>query len=92
VDQGGFIIASERAESGVDDASVGVAMLDRIESSIERFTADGAYETRAIYEVLQEAESPIPINGGSAATVRTLVRGEPSSQDGVVSETQRGLL
>ena len=33
-------------------ASVGVGMIDRIVSVIERFTADGAYDTRAIYEVL----------------------------------------
>ncbi|MFT5430433.1 MAG: hypothetical protein ACI9OJ_001107 [Myxococcota bacterium] len=56
VDSEGFIAASELTDSGVDDASVGVAMIDRIESAIERFTADGAYDTRAIYAVFQEAE------------------------------------
>ena len=52
VDAEGFIVASQLTESGVDDASVGVAMIERIEAAIDRFTADGAYETRAVYEAL----------------------------------------
>ena len=60
VDAGGFIIASELTDSGVDDASVGVAMIEGIEGAIERFTADGAYDTRAIYEVLGAAAAPVP--------------------------------
>jgi hypothetical protein len=60
VDGVGFIIASELTESGVDDASVGVTFIDRVESAIERFTADGAYDTKAIYAALHEAASPVP--------------------------------
>ena len=60
VDAGGFIIASELTDSGVDDASVGVAIIEGIEGAIERFTADGAYDTRAIYEVLGAAAAPVP--------------------------------
>ncbi len=52
VDAEGFIVASELTDSSVDDASVGAAMIRRIEAPIERFTADGAYDTRAIYEAL----------------------------------------
>ena len=44
VDGEGFLVASERTESGVDDASFGVAMIDRIESTIARFTADEGVE------------------------------------------------
>jgi hypothetical protein len=60
VDAGGFIITSELTDSGVDDASVGVAMIEGIEGAIERFTADGAYDTRAIYEVLGAAAAAVP--------------------------------
>ena len=60
VDAEGFIVASELTESGVDDASVGVAMIEGIEADIGRFTADGAYDTRAIYEVLVGARVPGP--------------------------------
>ncbi|MFT7624140.1 MAG: hypothetical protein ACI9WU_003327, partial [Myxococcota bacterium] len=61
VDGEGFIVASELTDSFVDDASVGVVMTGRIESAIERFTADGAYDTRAIYEALQEAAAGAPV-------------------------------
>ncbi|MFT7626021.1 MAG: hypothetical protein ACI9WU_005214 [Myxococcota bacterium] len=52
VDSEGFISASELTGSGVDDRSVGVALIERIAASIQRFTADGAYDTRAIYDAL----------------------------------------
>ncbi|MFT7624675.1 MAG: hypothetical protein ACI9WU_003864 [Myxococcota bacterium] len=52
VDSEGFISASELTGSGVDDASVGVALIERIDASIQWFTADGAYDTRAIYDAL----------------------------------------
>ncbi|MFT5432468.1 MAG: hypothetical protein ACI9OJ_003167, partial [Myxococcota bacterium] len=60
VDGEGFIVASELTESGVDDASVGGALIDRIDSAIDRFTADGAYDTRAIYEALLESGPSVP--------------------------------
>jgi hypothetical protein len=60
VDGEGFIVASELTDSGVDDASVGVAMIERVEAAIERFTADGAYDTRAIYEALGGRDGPGP--------------------------------
>ena len=52
MDAQGFIVASELTDSGVDDASAGVGMIERIEATVDRFTADGAYDTRAIYEAL----------------------------------------
>jgi hypothetical protein len=39
VDGQGFIVASELTESSADDASVGVTLIDRIESNIGRFNA-----------------------------------------------------
>ena len=52
VDAGGFIVASELTESGVDDGAVGVAIIRGYRAGIERFTADGAYDSRAIYEAI----------------------------------------
>jgi hypothetical protein len=52
IDGDGFIVASELTDSSVDDASVGVTMTEQVEAAIGRFTADGAYDTRAIYEAL----------------------------------------
>ena len=48
----GFIVTSELTDSGLDDATVGAAMIEELEVAIERFAADGAYDTRATYEAL----------------------------------------
>jgi len=52
IDSDGFIVATELTDSSVDDASVGTTMIDHMEAAIARFTADGAYDTRAIYAAL----------------------------------------
>jgi Transposase DDE domain len=62
VDADGFIVASKLTESGVDDASVGTEMIREQGPRIARFTADGAYDTRAIYDALAAA-------GGAAVRV-----------------------
>ena len=50
VDDEGFIVAAELTTSSDDDASTVPDLLDQIEAPIWRFTADGAYDHRAIYE------------------------------------------
>ena len=52
IDADGFIMASELTDSSEDDATVGVTMIEEIVTVIERFTADGAYDKRALYEAL----------------------------------------
>ena len=50
VDDEGFIVAAELTTNGGDDASTVPDLLDQIEDPIWRFTADGAYDHRSIYE------------------------------------------
>ena len=50
IDGDGCIIASALTDSSADDAYVGISMLEQIESPITQFTADGAYDTRPMYE------------------------------------------
>ena len=50
VDDEGFIVAAELTASSGDDASTLPALLDQIEVPIRRFTADGAYDHRSIYD------------------------------------------
>jgi hypothetical protein len=92
VDGQGFVVASELTDSSTGDASVGVAMIEDIDAEIARFTADGAYDTRAIYETLQEAESRVPEEEkkGTNVTVRATARGDPSSENGVAFESVGG--
>ena len=50
VDGKGFIVAAEITVSSGDDASNLPDLLDQIEAPIRRFTADGAYDHRSIYD------------------------------------------
>ncbi len=62
VDERGFIIAHGMTESRVDDASVVPDLLKQVDGSIERFTADGAYDKASVYDLLTErgAEVVVP--------------------------------
>jgi IS5 family transposase len=64
VDERGFIIAHDLTESGVDDASVVPELLNQVSSEIDRFTADGAYDTVAVYQALtaRGASAVLPPN------------------------------
>ena len=57
VDAQGFIVASALTDSGQDDATEGVRMIGGLGRAIGRFTADGAYDTRPVYEALATAGS-----------------------------------
>ena len=53
-------MASALTDSGVDDSSVGVDVIKENEARMARFTADGAYDTRAIYEALATSGATVP--------------------------------
>ncbi len=48
-----FIVASALTESTEDDAVVGVRLIEQLDAVVGSFRADGAYDTRAIYSVLE---------------------------------------
>jgi hypothetical protein len=52
IDGDGYIIAAALTDRIGDDASVGISLLEQIEGTISRFTADGAYDSRPMYEAL----------------------------------------
>ena len=55
MDRHGYIIAAALTDRIVTDASVGISILEQIEGTIARFTADGAYDSRPMYEALAAA-------------------------------------
>ena len=55
IDGDGYIIASALTDRIVSDASVGISILEKIEGTIARFTADGAYDSRPMYDALAAA-------------------------------------
>ncbi len=55
IDGDGYIIASALTDRIADDGCVAISMLEQIEGNIARFTADGAYDSRPMYEALAAA-------------------------------------
>jgi len=58
VDANGFIVSSRLTESGAQDAPVGAEMIANLGRDIERFTSDGAYDTREMYSTLEAKGTP----------------------------------
>ena len=50
VDGSGAIVARVLTDGSTDDAQTGLTLIDAVDSPVSRFTADGAYDTAAIYE------------------------------------------
>ena len=61
VDERGFIVAQCLTESRVDDASVLPELLSQVRARIDCFTADGAYDKTAVYEVLTKRGARIVV-------------------------------
>jgi IS5 family transposase len=57
VDGDGYIIASALTDRIADDGCVAISMLEQIKGSITRFTADGAYDSRPMYDALATARA-----------------------------------
>ncbi len=54
VDEDGFIVAATLTTSSEDDPSTVPELVEQVHSPIRRFTADGADDTRSVYELLGE--------------------------------------
>ena len=50
VDGSGAIVARVLTGGSTDDAQTGLTLIEAVDSAVSRFTADGAYDTVAIYE------------------------------------------
>ena len=76
VDGDGYVVASALTESSVDDSSVGVELLGQLPAEVASFRADGAYDTRAVYDALTEVGAPeldiaIPPRRGASSSSST---------------------
>ena len=79
VDANGVIIADQLTDSSVDDSSVVSDLLGQVDDDIERFTADGAYDTWSIREALA-ARGAIVVVPPSKKAVES-GRDTPASRD-----------
>ena len=55
VDDNGDIVAEALTGHTVDDADMVPELLDQVEAPVRRFTGDGAYDTRGVYDAVDEA-------------------------------------
>ena len=62
VDRAGVIVAHALTEPTVDDATIGIDLMETVDDEIARVTADAAYDTVAFYEAagLRDATVVVP--------------------------------
>ena len=60
VDGSGAIVARVLTDGSADDAQTGLALIDAVDRAVSRFTADGAYDTVAIYAAARGARVVVP--------------------------------
>ena len=54
VDEDGFIVAAQLTDKAVADATALPELLEQVVEPIERVTADGAYDRKAVYQALHD--------------------------------------
>ncbi len=69
VDRSGVIVARVLTESIVDDAKIGIDMMEQVDSRILSVTADAAYDTIAIYEAAHARRAKDVVRPTRAASV-----------------------
>ncbi len=72
VDGSGAIVAQVLTDGSADDAKTALKLIDAVKGNISRFTADGAYDTIAIYEAAgaRGAEVVVPPTKTAAVSRR----------------------
>jgi hypothetical protein len=58
VDEDGYVVTEALTQHTVDDTDVLPDLLDQIDAPLERFTGDGAYDTRGVYSAVGAAGGP----------------------------------
>ena len=78
VDRSGLIVAEVLTEWNADDAKTALDLIDEVEGDIASFTADAAYDTRAIYDAAAGRGARVVVPPMKTAT-RSRRRRLPSS-------------
>ena len=69
VDGSGAIVAHVLTDGSADDATTALTLIDAVEGAISRFTADGAYDTIAIYEAADARGAEVVVPPTKTAAV-----------------------
>ncbi|NCG17569.1 MAG: hypothetical protein GWP91_00950 [Rhodobacterales bacterium] len=92
IDGDGFIVASRLTGSTSDDAATGTEIVIGLGAIIERFTADGGYDSRALYEAVSAVGSPdlkVVLPSQSTAVVDAWAEGAWRQRDEALEQSQR---
>ena len=69
VDRGGVIVAHALTEPTVDDATMGIDLIETVDDEIARVTADAAYETVAFYAAAEMRDATVVVPPSKTARV-----------------------
>lgn len=88
VDSRGMILAQSLTEATADDASTALDLLDMIDGTITSVTADGAYDTAAIYEAATERGAHVVVPPSTAATASHKPRARAGPRNRTIERVQ----
>ncbi len=83
VDGSGTIVAHVLTDGNVDDAPTGLTLIEAVDSAVSRVTADGAYDTIAIYEAAGARGATVVVPPTKTAAVSRR-RPQASSRDDTI--------
>jgi hypothetical protein len=86
VDWSGIIVAEVLTNGNVDDSNTALSLIDEVKGGIATFTADAAYDTTAIYEVVGARAAKIIVPPRKTATKSR----RPSARDRTVRRVELG--
>ena len=69
VDRAGVIVAHALTEPTVDDATIGIDLIETVDDEIARVTADAAYDTVAFYEAAGMRDATVVVPPSKTARV-----------------------
>ena len=69
VDRVGVIVAHALTEPTVDDATIGIDLIETVDDEIARVTADAAYDTVAFYEAAEMRDATVVVPPSKTARV-----------------------
>jgi transposase len=81
VDRTGVIVAQALTHGSADDAKAALDLIDEVEGDIASFTADGAYDTIAIYDSSSAQGAEVVIPPSKSATRSRQRRSRSSARD-----------
>ena len=89
VDGAGVIVAQALTDGSADDAGEGIKFLQSIGRKVHSFTADGAYDSTAIYKAAKARGAKVVVPPSRKATARTKRKSQVPERDRAIRRIRR---